>query len=75
MQNFVVLATSPQGKNPQYQEDRRLGGPQGQSGHCGEAGSKFDLLAACLMLVSSLVYSSTLKMELVCHSETLVNFH
>jgi hypothetical protein len=33
------------------------------------------LLAACFMLVSCLAYSSTLKMEKICSSETLVDFH
>jgi hypothetical protein len=32
------------------------------------------LLAACLKLVSCLVYSSTLKMETTCSSEMLVDF-
>jgi hypothetical protein len=31
-------------------------------------------LAACFMLVSCLAYSSTLKMEVICSSETLVDF-
>jgi hypothetical protein len=33
------------------------------------------LLAACFVLVFSLVYSSTLKMEATCSSETSVHFH
>jgi hypothetical protein len=32
------------------------------------------LLDSCLILVSCLAYSSTLKMEVVCSSETLVDF-
>jgi hypothetical protein len=34
-----------------------------------------DLLAACLMMVSCVAYSSTLKMETLCSSETSVDFH
>jgi hypothetical protein len=33
------------------------------------------LLGACILLVTCLVYSSTLKMEAVCSSETLVTFY
>jgi hypothetical protein len=33
------------------------------------------LLAACFMIVSCLAYSSILKMEAICSSETLVDFH
>jgi len=31
-----TLATLPQGKNPQYPADRRLGEPQSQSGNGGK---------------------------------------
>jgi hypothetical protein len=34
-----------------------------------------DMLAACFILVSCLAYSSTLKMETTCSSETSVDFH
>jgi hypothetical protein len=33
------------------------------------------LFAACFALVSCLAYSSTLKMEAICSSETSVGFH
>jgi hypothetical protein len=36
---------------------------------------RFALLAACFMLVSCLAYTSTLKMEVICSSETSVGFH
>jgi hypothetical protein len=32
------------------------------------------LLAVCSMLISCLAYSSTMKMEATCYSETLVDF-
>jgi hypothetical protein len=43
-----------------------------QAGTQHEVGSK---LAACFMLVSCLTYSSTLKMDAICSSETCVEFH
>jgi hypothetical protein len=32
-------------------------------------------LAACVVLISCLAYSSTLKMEAACYSETSINFY
>jgi hypothetical protein len=32
-QHHALAALYPQGKNPQYRLDRRLGGPQSRSGH------------------------------------------
>jgi hypothetical protein len=32
-------------------------------------------LAACIILISCLAYSSTLKMEVTCYSETSINFY
>jgi hypothetical protein len=39
-----------------------------------ERGSKQSLLATCFMLISCLVYSLTLMMEMTCSSETSVDF-
>jgi hypothetical protein len=39
-----------------------------------ESAASRALLSACFMLISCLVYSSTLKMEATCSSETSVDF-
>jgi hypothetical protein len=36
MVSFMPQPLYPQGKSPQYPLDRRLGGPQSQSGHSGK---------------------------------------
>jgi hypothetical protein len=45
-----------------------------QKYHISQAINQQALLATCFMVVSRLAYSSTLKIEATCYSETLVYF-
>jgi hypothetical protein len=74
MVSVTLWPLYPQGKNPWYPLDRRLGGPQSHSGHCGEdKNSQIKLCIqqkeACLKKIikaNSIIYNRI--QEMMCNS-------